>query len=287
LRVGISSYCLRQAIWSGEKTIVDVVAWAAEHGCEHIEIVPIGFSLDDNPELVQDIRREAEQRGIILSNYVIKADFVQGDERMYEAEIARVKLQVDIAAALGIAHMRHDVAFRPVEQTMLGQFYEDLPRLTEACRRIADYAGQYGITTSVENHGVYIQHSERVQALVQAVDKANFRTTLDIGNFLCVDEDPVAGVQRSLPYASMIHVKDFYYRPRHRNPGEGWLQTANGNYLRGAIFGQGDIDVWEVLRVIKSSDYQGWLSLEFEGMEACEFGTRIGLDNLRNILEQV
>jgi sugar phosphate isomerase/epimerase len=286
MRIGMSSYCLSQAMSAGRMTIVDVIGWAAEHGCEHIEIVPIGFTLEDNPRLIEDIRRKAEQCNIVLSNYLIKANFAGGDESQYEAEITRVKRQVDIAVALGVTQMRHDVAHRPIGETTLRQFYADLPRLTEACRRISDYAQPFGIRTSVENHGVYIQHSERIEALIHAVERGNFGTTLDIGNFLCVDENPEAAVKRSLPFAAMIHLKDFYYRPSYRNPGEGWFQTANGNYLRGAIFGQGDVDVWELLRMIKSSGYEGDLSLEFEGKEACEYGTRIGLQNIRTLLEQ-
>jgi sugar phosphate isomerase/epimerase len=57
--------------------------------------------------------------------------------------------------------------------------------------------------------------------------------------------------------------------------------------LRGAIFGQGDVDVWEVLRMIKSFGYEGDLSLEFEGKETCEYGARIGLHNIRTLLEKV
>lgn len=287
LQIGISSYSLSQAIRTGDMTIIHVLEWAAEHGCEHVEIVPIGFSLEDNPALIEEIRKKAVQLGIHLSNYAIPANFAIEDVVQYEAEIARVKKHVDIAAALGVTRMRHDVASRPIEETTLTQFYADLPRLTEACRQIADYAQTFGITTSVENHGRYIQHSERIQALLHAVDRTNFRTTLDIGNFWCVDEDPIAAVKRNLPQASMIHLKDFYYRPSYRNPGEGWFQTVNGNYLRGAIFGQGDVDVWEVLRLIQASDYNGFLSLEFEGKEECRFATRAGLDNIRRILESV
>ncbi|RAV19083.1 sugar phosphate isomerase/epimerase [Paenibacillus contaminans] len=287
MKIGISSYSLSQAIRTGKMTIIDVLEWAADHGSEHVEIVPIGFSLDDDPALIEEIRTKADRLGILLSNYAIAANFVRDDERQYEAEIARVKKHVDIAAALGVTRMRHDVATRPAQETTLTQFYADLPCLTEACRQIADYARNFGITTSVENHGMYIQHSERIQTLVDEVDRANFRTTLDVGNFRCVDEDPVAAVKRNLPIASMIHLKDFYYRPSYRNPGEGWFQTVNGNYLRGAIFGQGDIDVWEVLRLIKASDYNGFLSLEFEGKEECEYGTRAGLINIRRIWESV
>ncbi|MBO1914269.1 TIM barrel protein, partial [Microvirga sp. 3-52] len=109
------------------------------------------------------------------------------NEEDYQAEIVRVKKEVDIANQLGIKFMRHDVASRPIPETTIQQFEADLPQLIEACREIADYANQYGIITSVENHGYYIQASDRVQSLVSHVDRPNFKTTLDIGNFLCVD----------------------------------------------------------------------------------------------------
>ncbi|MBO9608850.1 MAG: sugar phosphate isomerase/epimerase [Paenibacillaceae bacterium] len=284
MQIGISSYSFSQAIKAGEMTLIQVLEWAADKGCEHVEIVPIGFALEDSPALIDEVRMTAARLGILLSNYAIPANFALEDAGAYEVEIARVKKHVDIAAALGVTRMRHDVASRPNGQTTLTQFYADLPRVAEACRRVADYAQDFGITTSVENHGRYVQHSERIQALLHAVSRDNFRTTLDIGNFWCVDEEPVAAVKRNLPLASMIHLKDFYYRPSSRNPGEGWFQTANGNYLRGAIFGQGDIDVWEILRLIQASGYSGFLSLEFEGKEDCRFGAGAGLDNIRRIL---
>jgi inosose dehydratase len=162
-----------------------------------------------------------------------------------------------------------------------------LEKLATACAAIADYAAHYGITTSVENHGFYIQNSDRVQRLIHAVNRPNFKTTLDVGNFLCVDEDPVAAVKRNLPYASIVHLKDFNTRPSYRNPGEGWMQTLSGNYIRGAIVGQGDIDMWEIIRFIKNSGYDGYISIEFEGMEDCKTGARIGMDNALRIWNEV
>lgn len=100
--------------------------------------------------------------------------------------------------------------------------------MAEACREIADYAAGLGITTSVENHGYFIQHSDRVQALVHAVGRDNFRTTLDIGNFLCADENPLIAVPNNIKLASMVHFKDFYIRPQDRQPGEGWFNPPVG-----------------------------------------------------------
>ncbi|MBW4837903.1 MAG: sugar phosphate isomerase/epimerase, partial [Paenibacillaceae bacterium] len=143
------------------------------------------------------------------------------------------------------------------------------------------------ITTSLENHGYYVQASDRVQAVIHAVDRPNYKTTLDIGNFVCVDENPVIAVKKNIGYASMVHIKDFYVRPENRNPGAGWFRSAGGQYLRGAIAGQGDLDLWEILRIVKASGYDGYLSIEYEGMEDCRQGTRIAFDNVRRIWEEV
>ncbi|MCP1424169.1 sugar phosphate isomerase/epimerase [Paenibacillus xylanexedens] len=287
MKVGLSTYSLQQALDRKELNVPDAIRWIADQGGEHVEIVPMGFSLIDNPELIDEIKAVAKEVGIDISNYAIGANFaVQEDAEALEQEIQNVMRHVDVAAALGVKLMRHDVAFRPAPEGSVAQFEIDLPVLVKACQRIADYAAGFGITTSVENHGYYVQSSERIQRLLHETARSNFKTTLDVGNFLCVDEDPVSAVKNNIPYASIVHAKDFYWRPSYRNPGEGWFQTSHGNYLRGAIVGQGDIDMPEVFRVLKQSGYDGYISVEFEGMEDCKTASRIAMDNVRRLWEE-
>ncbi|UMV49360.1 sugar phosphate isomerase/epimerase [Paenibacillus macerans] len=285
MKLGISSYSLYQAMQTDGMTILEAIDWIAGIGGEHVEIVPLGFDLKQTPELIGQIRERAAEAGIAVSNYAIGANFITDTEEAYEAEIRRVMREVDIAHALGVKLMRHDVASR--QDTSIVRFQEDLPRIAEACRRVADYAAQYGITTSLENHGYYVQASDRVQAVIHAVGRPNYKTTLDVGNFVCVDEHPVIAVKKNIAYASMVHVKDFYIRPADRNPGEGWFRSAGGQYLRGAIAGQGDLDLREILRIVKRSGYDGFLSIEYEGMEDCRKGTKIAFENVRRIWEEV
>jgi len=287
MKVGLSTYSLQQALNRKELTVPDAIRWIADQGGEHVEIVPMGFSLIEHPELIDEIKAMAKEVGIDISNYAIGANFaVQEDADTLEQEIQNVMRHVDVAAALGVKLMRHDVAFRPAPEGTVAQFEIDLPVLVKACQRIADYAAGFGITTSVENHGYYVQSSERIQRLLHETARSNFKTTLDVGNFLCVDEDPVSAVKNNIPYASIVHAKDFYWRPSYRNPGEGWFQTSHGNYLRGAIVGHGDIDMPEVIRVLKQSGYDGYISVEFEGMEDCKTASRIAMDNVRRLWEE-
>lgn len=287
MKLGLSSYSLFSALKSKQIDILGAIEWIADQGGEHIEMVPLGFSFDEDPYLVDAIRQKTEEVGIEISNYAIGANFIHSDEKHFELEIERVFKQVEIANRLGVNLMRHDVAWRPIGETSIRQFEKDLPKLTDACRRIADYAATFNITTSVENHGYFVQASDRIQSLLHHVNKPNFKTTLDTGNFLCVDENPISAIKKNISDASIIHIKDFYYRHANRDPGEGWFQTASGNYLRGAIIGHGDIDIYEVLEVIKNSNYDGYISIEFEGIEDCIQGSKISLENVRRIWEQI
>lgn len=284
MKIGLSSYSLLSAIKSGEMSILDAISWIAGNGGEHMEIVPYGYTLVDNPELADAVREKAKEVGIALSNYSMPANFVQDTEQLFEEEVARVKLHVDLVHRLGMNHMRHDVtAFTISQEKMtIRWFEENLHLMVKGSQLIADYAAQYGITTTIENHGFSVQSSDRVQRVLHAVDRPNFKTTLDIGNFMCVDENSIIGVKKNLPYASLIHFKDFYFRPYDQHPGDGdWFLTSNGNYLRGAIVGQGDIEIRKIVKLIKESGYDGYMTIEFEGMEECKSASRIAMDNLR------
>jgi inosose dehydratase len=290
MKVGLSTYSLLSAINAGEMDVLDVVQWIADNGGEHMEIVPYGFTLVDNLELADAVRDKAAEVGIELSNYSMPANFVQETEQEFDAEIARLKEHVDLLHRMGIKHMRHDVtAFTlPPEKRTIQWFESNLAQIIEGSRQIADYAAQFEITTTIENHGMAVQHSDRVQRVLTEVNRPNFKTTVDIGNFMCVDEAPIVGVMKNLNNASLIHMKDFYFRPYYANPGGGkWFPTSNGNYLKGAIFGHGDINVREILKLIKNSGYDGNITLEFEGMEECREASKIGMDNIKRLWEEV
>jgi sugar phosphate isomerase/epimerase len=290
MKVGLSTYSLVRELREGNMNVLDVIDWIAENGGEHMEIVPYGFSVVDNVELAHQIKAKAESAGIELSAYSLPANFVQPKQEAFEQEVERLKQHVDIVNLLGIKIMRHDVTafqLKPEEMT-IHYFEEHFDKLVEGSCQIADYAAQFGITTTIENHGFNVQSSDRVQRVIHAVNRANFKTTLDVGNFLCIDEDPLVGVKKNLKYAATVHFKDFYIRPYYENPGDGvWFRTVNENYLRGAIVGHGDINIREIVKLIKTSGYDGYLTIEFEGMEDCRTGSRIGMDNVRRLWDEV
>ena len=281
MKIGLSSYSLSRAIGSGNMGILEAIDWIANEGGEHIEIVPGAFDIHAE-KMPEKIAARAKEAGIDVSSYTIGANFLQPDAEARAAEVARVKSEVDIAARLGVRFMRYDAGWRPIPEATVENFEKDLPFVADGCREVADYAVKYGITCSVENHGYHFQGAERVRRLVNLVGRPNYRTTMDVGNFVCADDDPVSAVRTNIGIASFIHFKDFFRRTAGNPPvGEGWSRTRGGNFIRGTIVGHGDVELRPIVKIIKDSGYDGYVSVEFEGREDCVWGCHVSLANTR------
>lgn len=287
MKIGVSSYSYSRLVRNGSLAELDIPKTAKEMGFDVVEFsglrTPEGMPI---LEYADQIRQACADVDIEIANYTIGADFLCGSDGNLAEEIERVKGEVDIANRLGVNGMRHD-ATRGFPESYKGvrSFEAALPRLTEGSLAITKYAQKFGIRTMVENHGYFFQDSERVEKLVCAVDHPNFGVLVDMGNFICVDEDPGVAVGRLMPYAFHCHAKDFHLKPGHLpHPGEGWNMSRGGNFWRGSIIGHGDVPVLQCLRAMRRARYDGVLSIEFEGLEDPMVGIRIGQANLRNLL---
>lgn len=288
MQLGVSSYSYSRLVRNGTLKQADVIGAAKEAGFQAIEFstiaVPEGKTL---AAYAAALRQEARQVGLPIANYTIGADFLNGSGGDLQAEIKRVKGEVDIAEILGAPGMRHDATggFAAGHTGPKG-FDDALPRLAEGCRAVTEYAAKKGIRTMVENHGFFCQDSARVEKLANAVGHPNFGILADLGNFYCVDENAGQAVGRLARHVFHAHAKDFHIKPGNGfNPGEGWFLSRGGNFLRGAIIGHGDVPLLQALRALKRSGYNGVLSIEFEGMEDVLGSLRIGLANLRRLVE--
>lgn len=291
MKIGFSSYCFAEKMMSGEMSVAEVLDWVGASGADHMELAVVGltsqssalgWNLDDDPDLVDTIAAAVAKSGVELSGMCIPASFLDSDTGDVRGQIERAKHHIELADKLGVRFFRHDVTKWGHKDEGIADVEASFPALVEASKEVAQHAAKYGITTSVENHGFFMNASERVRRLVYAVDEPNFKTTIDVGNFLCVDEDPLIAVRRNLPYASFVHFKDFFLRTV--NPGDGWLETSGGNYILGSIFGFGDMDTRGIVKEVVDSGYDGYISLEFEGLEDGMLGAARGLANIRSMV---
>ena len=275
MQVSVSSYSFSKM----KNSPLECLRLAKEWGFAAIEFTEVDM------DTAGQLREESDRLNFPILGYTIGADFLQAESVETEAE--RLYDQVEIAQVLGVQKMRHDASrgFKAPHNAHTS-FAEALPLLAKGCRLVTEYAAERGIITSVENHGFFCQDSARVAALVGAVNHPNFGVLVDIGNFLCADEDPAKATGNLAAMAKHVHAKDFHVKPgTEDNPGHGWFQSRGGNFLRGSIIGHGNVPVRQCLGNLKRAGYDGYVSIEFEGMEDCETALRLGLANLERFIE--
>ena len=288
MKLSVSSYSFHQYVKAGKLTLPQVVDKAAEMGFEGIEFIDLPVC--DSPEarlaLAADLRARAEENGLCVVAYAVGAKLWQPTEELLRAEIERVKGEVDIAAALGAPVMRHDLVWALDKSGTGRSFVGMMPALAKAVREIAAYAATKGVCTCSENHGRVAQDSYRMEAFVAAVDHDNYGLLVDMGNFLCVDEDPVTAVSRVANLAVHAHAKDMEILPFGTSP-EGLIVTRGAGLLRCTAVGHGSVPVERCLHILKRAGYDGWVSLEYEGREDCLWGVAEGLKNLKLYLSRM
>lgn len=109
-----------------------------------------------------------------------------------------------------------------------------------------------------------------------------------MNNFLGIDYDPVIAFGKLAQYAHHVHAKDRFIRNGMMDdPGEGWGKTRGQHYSRSTIVGHGVVPVKPCLRILKAAGYEGYVSVEFEGIEEPQMAVRISVDNLKRYLSEI
>ncbi len=286
MRCGLSAYSMIRPLRAGEIDLLNLADFAHGLGYEGLEMLdmcwPENGSLVDN---AHRLRQRCEALGLAISSYTIHSNFAQMEAERQRAEGERGRRAIDVGEGLGVSRMRIESTNGPPKEYQGAADWEDLvPWLVSGIREVAEYAREKHIVLGLENHGRLVGRSAQIEELIVKVDSPYFGANPDIGNFYVVDEEPLEAMERLARYSVHVHVKDFRREPPGSEVGEGWFESNGGYKLQGAIVGEGVVDLAGCLRTLKRAQYEGFLSLEFEGPEDPRVGCSKGLANLRTIL---
>lgn len=288
MKTAISLYSYNKLYKSGNFTHFDAVDQTKAFGVDGVELCVFPHQLPEGKtmaEYAKEIRDYAVSVGLEVPMFTVGANLYCKEPQQ---EVSRLLQHVDIAAACEIPMMRIDVA-----QTFFGDESSKSPKkvieyVAPYIREIAQYAKERGVLLCSENHGRLMQDSYRMEELFYAVDHENYKLLCDIGNFSAVDEDCAVAVSRLLPHICYVHAKDSFIKSGMRyDPGRGYGRSRGGNFRRATIFGHGDIPTFQILTAIKRSGYDGYVSLEFEGIEDNIMAIDIGLENLKRMIDDL
>jgi len=285
MKTCVSSYSYSKLLRSGKMSYFDVIEKTKELGFDAIEF-SIGDELPGGRETVAKIRDKCAEVGLPIASYTTGANFLVADQA---AEVARVKEHVDRAEILGAPVLRHDIAYGFYDgYTGVKTFDAIVPYVAKGIREVTEYAKTKGIRTMSENHGYFAQDADRLIKVFTEVGDPNYGWLCDIGNFCCADEDSAISVGKLAPLCFHVHAKDMFLRSGMMpDPGRGWGRSRAGNYFRCTIFGHGNIPTFQCLQNLKRNGYDGYVSLEFEGIEDPLMSIEIALENMKRYFELI
>jgi L-ribulose-5-phosphate 3-epimerase len=133
--------------------------------------------------------------------------------------------------------------------------------IMDGMSRLADYAAESGINIVIENHGLFSSDAALIAGIIKEVNRPNFGALPDFGNW-CLSAkwgttqgdcekvyDRYKGVAELLPYAKAVSAKSYNFNEQGEDT---------------------KIDYYKMMKIVKESDYNGYIGIEYEGMEKSE-----------------
>lgn len=163
----------------------------------------------------------------------------------WDDNVATAHQAAAVAAALGLKRVSFHAGFIPHDM--------ENPRfslLVERSREIAGFFKEKGIDLLLETGQ---EDAASLTHYLNAVGMANLGVNFDPANMLLYGMgEPVAALEKLMPYTRQIHIKD-----AHASPGENIWGTEE-------VVGTGSVDWKKFFAVVKKSGYAGDLVIERE-----------------------
>jgi inosose dehydratase len=230
--------------WKGQ--VVDILDWVAAAGYAGLEITNnmIG-ALYDHPEEFSD---ELQRRSLCLAAFAYSnAGFADAD--LWDQDLAGALKAVDFlrhfpGACLGLggaAHATPEDRLLKLEQSI--RFYNTVGRI----------GADAGISVNIHphsHHGSLLESAQDYEFLLERVDPQCVSLGPDTGHIVRGGQDLMTCLRTHRSRITHLHLKDV---------------SAEGRWVP---LGEGVCDFPEILTLLQSSGYKGWIVAEEESEEA-------------------
>ena len=227
-----------------------------------------GIPYEADDAFVRRVREEADALGLAVA---AKTPYLNRyndlDEEVRQKEVAMLKRVIDMTRILGGGSIRiYGGAYQDEETDPDGA---KLAQLVKSLRECGDYAAQYGIRLSIENHfGTMTTTAHRTMEVIKAIGHPNVGVLYDQANlafFPAEEYEEALALQKD--HIFYVHVKDLVYRggkpQKFRSDSVSHIsEEIRTVYSR--FPGDGVLDWPAILRGLRDIGYDGWLSLEYE-----------------------
>ncbi|WP_010094783.1 sugar phosphate isomerase/epimerase family protein [Ornithinibacillus scapharcae] len=277
MKVSVSMYSLNQVIQEEGWSIVDFINYAKEMNLDGVEL--LDFYWKNEAEEVEEVLAALKTNNLPVSAYDVTNNFVKETAKERALEVEKINAGIQMAKKLGTNIVR--VFCGDLSGDLTYQDGQDW--IVEGLKESAKLAESEEIFLAVENHGLLAGKSVQVEEIIQKVGSPYVRSTFDTGNFLLVHEASETAFDRLKDYIVHVHFKDF--RVKGSSEQVNGFRSTEGVELIGTVPGDGQVNLEYIINGLKENNYDGWLSIEYEGFDNPKIANIEAVDRLRKLLK--
>lgn len=273
MKLSVSAWCVQEKLFKGTMSLSDFITLCHENGVKYVELLDCFWKGDGSIDECIDLLKKYDME---VSAYSIGNDFVQEDAAERKAQIDMVKHGVDIACRLNAKFLR---IFSGSQKKGI-TFETAREWIVDGLKQCAAAAEEKGVTMVLENHGLFAGKGSQVKGLIEEVGSGYLKANTDIGNFLLVNDNPLEAVKTLNNKVGFVHFKDF----KEVSEAEPGYEGIDGRRFQGTVLGDGIVEMKEVVDYLYSIGYDGYLSIEFEGVGDPVTGTLASIEYTKSII---
>jgi sugar phosphate isomerase/epimerase len=232
---GCSAYSFRKQLLSGQMTMEDFIRNAVDLRLDGVDMT-VYYLKSTEPAYLESLRNLAFKNAVAFIGAACGSRTVQVDPAKRADVVNDIRKWVDVATWLGAPQLRIQAGNLPsgVSLTQAKDW------VVETMKTAVEYAGQKGITLSLENNKGVSQYAETCLEVIHRVDSTYAGITLDITHFVPTPtQDAYSQIAACIPFATNVHILDRF---------------EDGS----------PIDLERIWRLFAQAGFKGYMSLEYD-----------------------
>lgn len=241
LKLSLNAYSFNTMLTKQELSLHQLFDFCASAGFQAVDLT--AYYLSGYPKVPEDnflyeVKRDAHRYGLHISGTGVRNDFTHLPYDRRKTEVQLVKDWVVAASKIGAPVLR---VFSGTQKVAPADRERVWDWMVADFRECADFGANHGVVVALQNHNDFIQTADEVNQVMEQVASPWFGLVLDIGSY--PQDEPYEGIAKNIQHAVNWQIKEQVNHFGEQKP----------------------VDLTQLMQIIGSSNYQGYLPIETLG----------------------
>ena len=241
VKLSLNAYSFNKQLLNGSMTLDDLLEFCAAQGLMAVDITGYyfkGYPQVPADEVLYNVKRKAFALGLEICGTGVRNDFTHPDPAKRRENVQLVKNWIEVSQKLGGQTIR---IFSGTQTPAGYSRAQILGWMLEDIRECVDYGKTHGVVVALQNHDDFIKTAADTIEIMEAIASPWYGLMLDIGSYRTAD--PYDEIAQTIKYAVTWQIKEKVF-------------------IKGT---EVDVDAGKLMKLIKNSDFRGYLPLEALG----------------------